>query len=107
MLFKRFIRVFSEINFATAMDELSTGLHKLTFDENINCQVKVIGSIPANTEIKVSHSLKVVPKYKIILRKSGNAIISDGAERWTETYITLKNESGNEITNLTVAIVVK
>ena len=76
----------------------------LTFDENFSCLSKSV-TIKAGKTIRVDHNLKSVPKYRIIVRQSGNGLITDGEQNtWTDKYITLKNNGAENVT-LTVLIV--
>lgn len=86
----------------TLIDELNVGLSRLTFEDNFNAQIVEI-TLPANTEREVSHSLKVRPKYKIVLKQRGNGVIEDSTKSWDDKRIWLVNNSGNEIT-ATIAI---
>ena len=85
---------------AYAFDKLVSYVENLSknisFSENIGNVVEV--TIPAGTEIRIPHGLKVVPKYRIILRQYGNGVITDGAETWTEQYITLLNNGAVSVT---------
>lgn len=59
-------------------------------------------TMAAGTEVRISHLLGSVPKYRIILGQSGNGVISDakgkdanGTEKWTKKFITLKNNGAS------------
>ena len=50
--------------------------------------------LPADgSEVRISHNLKVVPKYRIILRQSGE--VFDGETEWTDKYIYLRAKGGS------------
>lgn len=53
-------------------------------------------TIPASTSIRISHSLKLTPKYRIITRQINGGAIIDGDDSWTDTYISLKNTGGTD-----------
>jgi len=76
---------------------LDRGLRKLTFEDNHFSSVSTV-EIPANSEILVQHDLNIVPKYYILGSQdlSGNIVI--GEQAWTNTTISVKNESNNNIT---------
>ena len=76
----------SQKNFSKNMDELSNFVKNVDFDNNHAGRVIIINDVPAGT-FKVPHLLKTVPKYRIILRQSGNAVIYDDQD-WTDKYIT-------------------
>lgn len=59
----------------------------------------IIDIILAPNETKIiPHGLRVTPKYRLILRQTGNAVITDVDSLWTEFTIGLKNESANAVT---------
>ena len=53
--------------------------------------------LPASAEVRISHSLKIIPKYRLILGQTGNSVITDVKEKWTRDYITLKNNAAVEV----------
>lgn len=55
-------------------------------------------SLPASAEVRVSHSLKTIPKYRLILGQTGNAVITDVKAKWTRDYITLQNNAAVAVT---------
>lgn len=91
-------RNFDEKSYEMLADMLSAFIGGLSIKDNFKGKIIDNVIIPASTEIKISHSLKAIPKYKIILRQRGNALITDGDEAWTENYITLKNNTATEST---------
>lgn len=96
-------REMTEENYGKLVDTLSTAFRELTVDNWASQVIKGV-VIPASAEIKISHNLKSVPLYRIILRQNdANALITDGSEAWTDKYITLKNQTGND-TIVTVMI---
>lgn len=96
-------REFTEENYNGLVDLLNTAFRELTVD-NWASQVISDVLVPASSEIKLSHNLKTVPLYRIILRQtSANALITDGIDNWTDKYITLKNQ-GAANTIITVII---
>lgn len=79
------------------VDEYNVALRSVNFTQNFASDIRDI-SIPAGSEVEVSHKLKAVPKYRIILRQSGNGVVQDGESEWTDRAIYLRNDSGNDIT---------
>ena len=64
-------------------------------------------SIPATSNLKIQHFLGVKPKYRIILRQTGNGVISDidtSSDDWNDKIITLRN-NGSVTVTVTVMIV--
>jgi hypothetical protein len=82
------------------VDELNRTLRQIPVKQ-LNGQI-VEATIPASSELRISHLLGSVPKYRIILGQSGSGVISDakgkdssGVEKWTKKYITLKNNGAS------------
>jgi hypothetical protein len=97
MKFGGFTRKFTESAFGQLVDILSTGLSKLTIGDNIDGQVIENMTIPAGSDINVPHSLKEIPKYRIILRQTGGGLITDSPNSpWTDTNIYLNNSGGTD-----------
>lgn len=74
---------------------LEVGLRNLTFKDNFNSNVIEV-ELPPTSEIIVPHTLKKVPSYYIIGRKSNQGDIIDGTT-WNDKNISLTNLSGNTI----------
>jgi hypothetical protein len=71
----------------------------LSLQSNFDGYVAEDISLPANptgSTVKIQHFLGVIPKWRIILRQTGNAIITDVPEEWTDRVISLKNNSTTE-----------
>jgi len=69
--------------------EMMSVLKALSFDDNMSGQVVQV-TVPVNEEFEIPHTLKVVPKYRIILRMEGAAILVNGDKEWTDKAIYLK-----------------
>jgi len=83
--------------------ELSTGLRKLTLDENMDAFIIEDLKIAANSEVSVGNKLTYIPKHYIITSQKGNAFITKGDTEWTKRTLYLKN---NDLTNdATVTVV--
>ena len=80
--------------------ELNYILRSLTLS-NIDGEIKTV-TIPANTTLRIGHRLKIIPKYRIILKQQGGGHILDG--EYTRNYIELEN-TGITDTTLTLMIV--
>jgi hypothetical protein len=88
--FGELIREFSEENYGRLVDLLNTGLYKLSLGENLSGEIVSV-TLPANgDEVEVPHTLKETPKYRIIVKQSGNGSIIDGLNEWSDRYIYLK-----------------
>ena len=46
--------------------------------------------LPVGVNVAISHNLKMIPKYRIILRQAGGLVITDGDLEWTDKKIYLK-----------------
>ena len=90
-------------NFKSLINELYSMFSSLTLDDNFSSDIVSV-TIPANTEKRIMHRLKVVPKYRIILNCTGTNDIIDGDSTWTDTEIYLKNINATLQSNVTVMI---
>ena len=53
---------------------------------------------------KIEHLLGVIPKYRIILRQTGNGVLEDIPSGWNNKFVTIKNR-GTEAVTATIMIV--
>lgn len=60
--------------------------------------------IPVGKEVIVSHSLKTVPKGRIIIRQTGNLSVTDGPTAWTDKFLSLKAEGSVSKTVITILV---
>lgn len=81
-------------------DEL--GLDGFSLDNDIIGEILVITLAPNESKI-ISHGLRAIPKYRIILRQTGNAVITDVNQYWTDKTIGLLNNSANSV-SLTIKL---
>jgi len=94
---------FTEKSYRGNMEEILTAFNKLTFEDNFGAEVRS-AAIEAGQEVRIPHALKRLPKYRILLRQDdANALITDGAEAWSDKFITLKNQGAAD-TIVTVLI---
>jgi hypothetical protein len=87
-----------EIDLWSWLKDLTTGILKLNFKENFQSFTVENVEIPANTQVTIYNQFKtaykgVIPSGRIITRQQGDAIITDGDLKWTESHVYLKNES--------------
>lgn len=66
-------------------------------ENNLKGEILHISLAPNESKV-IPHGLRVIPKYRLILRQTGNAVITDIDLLWTEYTIGLKNESANAVT---------
>lgn len=77
-------------------DLFNQGIYKLSL-ENIDGQIISDIIILAGAELGIGHNLQSIPKYRIILRQSGNGLITDGPTPWTNKEIYLKNNGASDV----------
>jgi hypothetical protein len=77
-----------ELNF------LSTKLTTKNFDGQIIENL----TLTNGEEKDVSHTLGVVPKFRIILRQEGNGVITDIPSGWIKSSIKIKNNGPDSVT---------
>lgn len=69
----------------------------LSFQSNFNGQVLDV-TFKAGEVKNITHSLGIVPRYRIILRQEGNGVISDIPSDWTKNSIKLVNNGSVPVT---------
>ena len=60
-------------------------------------------TIPATSSVKIQHFLGVIPKWRIILRQTGNGVVTDIPSEWNNKVISLYNNGAAEV-NISVFI---
>lgn len=90
---------FSEESYKELTTTLNDALINLS-TENFGGQI-ARAMIPARQTVRIAHSLRVVPAYRIILRQEGNGLITDGD--FTNFYVELEN-NGTEAVSVTVLL---
>lgn len=75
------------------LEQLNTGLSKLSHSDNMEGTIVELTNIPAG-DFSMPHGLKNVPKYRIILRQIGGGFITDQEKDWTGNTVYLNNASG-------------
>lgn len=68
----------------------------ILLDKDIKGEILFISLAPNESKV-IPHGLRVIPTYRLILRQTGNAVITDVDNLWTESTIGLKNESANAV----------
>ena len=82
--------------------QLAVGLRDLTFSDNFKSYEEEI-VIPATTEYRVRHDLKIIPSGYIIKAQSGNGLITKGTTEADSDYYYLYNNGAVTVT-LTIII---
>ncbi len=71
------------------MRELSTGLLRLSFEDNFESFEKTI-TLTAGQELEIRNELSFIPSKYIIYNQSGNGLITKESE-WTKNLLYLTN----------------
>jgi len=83
---------------------INFSLKKMSLQANFDGYIAEDVDIAAGSSVKISHFLGIKPKWRIILRQTGNGVITDIPEEWTDKVISLKN-NGAETVIISVFIV--
>lgn len=70
-------------------DEMLTASRNVSLADNMSGQIVTV-EIPVGQTVAIPHNLKIVPKYRIILRQEGDLFVVDGDKEWTDKAIYLK-----------------
>lgn len=80
------------------LKELGTGLSRLSFTENFE-SFETEATIAANTEAAIRNELSFIPSRMIIVKQTGNALVTAGDTVWNGNYLYIKNhDSTNSAT---------
>lgn len=74
---------------ASVADEYNRELNNLS-TKSFGGQTIANIELPVGVEVEIPHSLKITPKYRIILRQSADVTITDGDTAWDDKKIYLK-----------------
>ena len=91
------------------MEEIKTRLNDLidafvfqasaiSIDSNFNGFIARDVTILAGETARIQHFLGVIPKWRIILRQTGNGVITDVPSEWNTKTIVLKNNGAESVT---------
>ena len=105
--FHKSILKYIEVDLWAWLKDLSIAILKINFQENFQSFTVENITIPAGQEIAITNAFRniypgVIPKYRMVVRQKGNAIIVDGPTAWTIDQVFLQNVSGADATNVTV-----
>lgn len=81
-------------NIKQLVKELRTGLGRLDFLNNFE-SFEVETTIAANTEAKLRNQLSFIPSRVIIVKQTGNALVTAGDTAWTASYLYMKNHDAS------------
>jgi hypothetical protein len=96
------------------LDEIKTRLNDLvdafvfqsgaiSIDSNFNGFIAKNVTIASGATVKIQHFLGVIPKWRIILRQTGNGVITDVPSEWDKRTISLKN---NGVESVTISVLI-
>lgn len=81
-----------------AINFLSFFNKSLSIQSNFNGYISENVVVPAASEVSIQHFLGVVPKWRIILRQTGNGVITDVNSKWSNKIIALYNNGAEDVT---------
>jgi hypothetical protein len=91
-----------------AYNRLAKGVNfsnkRISIQSNFDGYIAKDVEIAANSSVIIQHFLGVIPKWRIILRQTGNGVITDIPEEWTDRAISLKNNSTTDSVKISVFI---
>ena len=76
------------------LKELGTGLNRLDLVENFRSFETEV-TIAANTEEKIRNQLTFIPNRVIIVKQTGNALVTAGPTAWDSNFVYMKNHDGS------------
>lgn len=82
--------------------ELTTGLRRLDFLDNFQSFRLDDVTLPVGVEVALPNGLKnryrgAIPNTRLIVKQSGNGIITDGSSAWTADEVFLRNEGPDPV----------
>jgi len=86
---------FSKEDFEKDVGELF--LRGLTLEKDIKGEILEVNFAPLEEKL-IPHGLRSLPQYRIILRHSGNGLITDVPSKWSDKAICLKNNGNVAVT---------
>jgi hypothetical protein len=69
----------------------------ISIDSNFNGYIAKDVTIEAGTTLRIQHFLGVIPKWRIILRQTGNGVVSDIPQDWNDKTISLRNNGAERV----------
>lgn len=93
----------------TDLEEMRTRLNDLVdavifqssaaaIESTFNGYVAKDVTIGTGGTVQIQHFLGVIPKWRIILRQTGNGVITDVSSEWNTRTISLKNNGAEDVT---------
>lgn len=85
--------------------ELGVVLKDLTFLDNFTSFQKKDVTIAANTEEKIRNELNVIPTKMLIVKQTGNALVTAGDTSWDSNYVYVKNHDSSNSATVTIIFI--
>lgn len=70
----------------------------ISIESNFNAYIAKNVEIKAGKTAVIQHFLGVIPKWRIILRQTGNGVITDVSSNWNKKNIELLNNGAEDVT---------
>lgn len=80
--------------------------NEFSLDNDLKGAIIEVTLAPSESKI-VSHGLNAIPSYRLILRQTGNGVVTDINAAWTNKTIGLKNNSATETVVLTIKLLLR
>ena len=68
----------------------------ILLDKDLKGEIITVTFAPNESKI-IPHGLRSTPQYRIILKQTGNAVITDVNDKWTDKTVGLLNNSANTV----------
>lgn len=88
--------------FPKLIKELGVIFKDLSLEDNFSSYKIEDLALPANTETKIRNGLDHLPTKYIIVKQTGNALITAGDTVWTNDFLYLKNHDASNSATITV-----
>lgn len=76
---------------------MAVGLRDLTFTDNFKSFTETV-EIPATSETRIRNKVSFIPDSYIIVKQSGNGLVTKSTTEWTNDYLYLYNNGGETVT---------
>jgi hypothetical protein len=80
------------------VDSYNTQISRISIETSFSSYIAQDVVIAAGATANIQHFLGVIPKWRIILRQTGNGVITDVTSGWTAKIISLKNNGAESVT---------
>lgn len=85
--------------------ELGVVLKDISFEDNFTSFTVSDWTIPANTEDKIRNELPIRPSKYLIVKQTGNALITAGSTAWDDDFLYMKNHSATDSATITIIFI--